>query len=237
MNDGKDGMSCGLGCWALAAGVGLVAFLMLLVLGDQGWIASIFLSGVAFVVLGLLFSRIFCSDLPKPGEVKPGEDRGLRAVPPSADDAAPAPASAAPAPAAAGAPAEASAVKPSTPLPGEADLASRKGEWTYGGDAPAAAEGEGAKPEALSAPRDGGADDLKKIKGIGPKLEQVCNSLGFYHFDQIANWTADEVAWVDQNLEGFKGRVTRDDWVAQAKTLASGGETDFSKRVDDGDVY
>jgi predicted flap endonuclease-1-like 5' DNA nuclease len=104
--------------------------------------------------------------------------------------------------------------------------------------APAAADpGEGTRPEALDAPRDGGADDLKKIKGVGPKLEKLCNSLGFYHFDQIANWTADEVAWVDQNLEGFKGRVSRDNWVEQARLLASGGETEFSKKVDKGDVY
>ena len=95
---------------------------------------------------------------------------------------------------------------------------------------------ERTRPAALSEPRGGVADDLKRIKGIGAKLEKLCNDLGFYHFDQIAAWTADEVAWVDANLTGFKGRVTRDNWVAQAKTLAEGGETDFSKRVDDGDV-
>ncbi|MEL6998978.1 MAG: hypothetical protein AAFP68_12015 [Pseudomonadota bacterium] len=95
---------------------------------------------------------------------------------------------------------------------------------------------EGTKPDVLKSARGGVADDLKKIKGIGPKLETVCNELGFYHFDQIASWTSDEVAWVDSNLEGFRGRVTRDDWVAQAKLLAAGGETDFSKRVDEGDV-
>jgi NADH-quinone oxidoreductase subunit E len=78
-----------------------------------------------------------------------------------------------------------------------------------------------AKPKALSAARDGRADDLKIIVGIGPKLEILCHRLGFFHFDQIANWTAAEIAWVDENLEGFKGRVTRDDWVGQAKTLAS----------------
>ncbi len=93
------------------------------------------------------------------------------------------------------------------------------------------------RPAALAAARAGGADDLKKIKGIGPKMEQLCNSLGFYHFDQIAAWTAPEVAWVDANLEGFKGRVTRDEWVAQARQLAAGGETEFSKRVDKGGVY
>jgi NADH-quinone oxidoreductase subunit E len=90
----------------------------------------------------------------------------------------------------------------------------------------------GSKPAALASARDGKADDLKQIKGIGPKLEELCNTLGFYHFDQIANWSDAEIAWMDENLEGFKGRVTRDTWVAQAKPLAAGGETDFSVRVE-----
>ena len=94
-----------------------------------------------------------------------------------------------------------------------------------------------AKPQGLSAARGGVADNLKEIKGIGPKLEILCNSLGFYHFDQIAAWTTAEIAWVDDNLEGFKGRVTRDTWVAQARLLAAGGETEFSKRVEKGGVY
>ncbi|RYH12357.1 NADH-quinone oxidoreductase subunit E [Tropicimonas sp. IMCC6043] len=84
----------------------------------------------------------------------------------------------------------------------------------------------GTRPQWLDGPRDGTPDDLKKIKGIGPKLEEVCHYLGFYHFDQIAAWTEDEIAWVDQNLEGFKGRVTRDDWVGQARALAAGDATD-----------
>ena len=93
------------------------------------------------------------------------------------------------------------------------------------------------RPEALSGARDGGADDLKMIKGVGPKLEIMLNELGFYHFDQIAGWSAAEVAWVNDNLAGFKGRVSRDNWVEQARKLASGQETEFSKRVSDGDVY
>lgn len=88
----------------------------------------------------------------------------------------------------------------------------------------------GTRPAGLDAARDGVADDLTRIKGVGPKMAGLCNSLGFYHFDQIAGWNADEVAWVDDNLEGFKGRVSRDDWVAQAKILAAGGETEFSAR-------
>lgn len=93
------------------------------------------------------------------------------------------------------------------------------------------------RPEALSGARDGAADDLKMIKGVGPKLEIMLNELGFYHFDQIAGWSAAEVAWVNDNLAGFKGRVSRDNWVEQARKLASGQETEFSKRVSDGDVY
>ena len=107
----------------------------------------------------------------------------------------------------------------------------------YDGDGMIEGTDEGAKPANLSVARDGQADDLKMIKGIGPKLEELCNSLGFYHFDQIAAWSAQEVAWVDANLEGFKGRVSRDQWVAQAKILASGGDTEFASRVKDGDVY
>ena len=107
----------------------------------------------------------------------------------------------------------------------------------YDGDGVREGKDEGTRPAALDGPRGGVADDLKRIKGVGPKMEKLCNSLGFYHFDQIASWTPDEVAWVDANLEGFKGRVTRDTWVEQAKLLAAGGETEFSKKVDKGDVY
>ena len=79
---------------------------------------------------------------------------------------------------------------------------------------------EGTKPTGLSEARGGQADDLKRIKGVGPKLEKLLHSLGFFHFDQIAGWSEAEIAWVDENLEGFKGRVSRDQWVAQAKALA-----------------
>jgi NADH-quinone oxidoreductase subunit E len=91
------------------------------------------------------------------------------------------------------------------------------------------------RPAALPGPRGGTADDLKLIEGIGPKLEEVCNSLGFYHFDQIATWTAEEIAWVDANLTGFKGRVTRDRWVAQAKLILSVGPEEFLRRAQTND--
>ena len=92
------------------------------------------------------------------------------------------------------------------------------------------------KPRTMKAPRKAGADDLKLIKGVGPKLEKLLNTLGFYHFDQIAKWSAGELSWVDENLEGFKGRASRDEWVSQADTLAKGEMTEFSSRVKKGDV-
>jgi NADH-quinone oxidoreductase subunit E len=100
-------------------------------------------------------------------------------------------------------------------------------------DAPQA----GKKPRTMKAPRKAGADDLKMIKGVGPKLEKLLNTLGFFHFDQVAKWTDEELAWVDQNLEGFKGRASRDEWVSQAKILASGEMTELSSRVKKGNVY
>jgi len=76
------------------------------------------------------------------------------------------------------------------------------------------------KPRTMSAPRKAGADDLKRISGVGPKLEGVLNDMGFWHYDQIAKWGAGEIAWVDSRLK-FKGRIVRDDWVSQARNLAA----------------
>ncbi len=98
---------------------------------------------------------------------------------------------------------------------------------------PAAAQ---SKPAMLNAARGGVSDDLKRIKGIGPKLEATLHGMGVHHFDQIAAWTEAELAWVDDNLEGFRGRASRDAWIEQAKVLAAGGVTEFAARVDAGDV-
>jgi NADH-quinone oxidoreductase subunit E len=81
------------------------------------------------------------------------------------------------------------------------------------------------QPQRLAAPRGEGGDDLKLIKGVGPELERLLHQLGVFHFRQIADWTPEEVAWVDGNLEGLHGRVTRDGWVPQARQLAEDSET------------
>jgi len=83
----------------------------------------------------------------------------------------------------------------------------------------------------LGQARDGVADDLTKIEGVASSTVAMLNDLGVYHLDQIAAWSAAEIAWVDQTLKGANCRVIRDDWVAQAAILATGQETDFSKRA------
>ncbi|MEO1701835.1 MAG: NADH-quinone oxidoreductase subunit NuoE [Pseudomonadota bacterium] len=90
-----------------------------------------------------------------------------------------------------------------------------------------AAKGKSDGPLRMDKPQ-GEADDLKMIAGVGPKLEQTLNSLGFWHFHQIAAWTADDIAVVDGQLR-FKGRIERDDWVKQAAALAKGGRDEYVK--------
>lgn len=208
---------------AMAGMVWLVAFVALMVVGDYGFSPALFLSlgvaGVVAIVLLRGFHR-------KPAETDTHRTRS--AAPTPAQHSATAP----------GASSEDHATGPYGAAPtavyNRPDPAPVTPQGTV--DAPADMTA-GRRPQTLSAPRASGADDLKQIKGVGPKLEELCNSMGIYHFDQIAHWDHAEVVWVDDNLEGFKGRVSRDDWVAQARQLAAGEDTDFSKRVESGSVY
>jgi len=229
-----------------------VLFVLLWAVTSLGFVVSAIVGILAFVIVGLALNHLWCrepAEAPKvaaapeviaaPKEDASPEDNGPEDTGPEdtgpedtgaekAEDAAPSPAATEPEADPTQAASD-SLVTPSTPLPGEAELAARKGEWRYG-DAETAEAPAPEGPARLDKPRGGQGDDLKLIKGVGPKLETLLNSMGFHHFDQIAVWSDAEVAWVDENLTGFKGRATRDDWVAQAKILAAGGETEFSKR-------
>ncbi|WP_205853234.1 NADH-ubiquinone dehydrogenase [Zhengella mangrovi] len=81
-----------------------------------------------------------------------------------------------------------------------------------------------AQPDAMEKPAQ--PDDLKMIAGVGPKLEEKLNGLGVWTFAQIAAWTPEEVAWVDDYL-AFKGRIARDGWIGQAAALARGGRDEY----------
>jgi predicted flap endonuclease-1-like 5' DNA nuclease len=85
-----------------------------------------------------------------------------------------------------------------------------------------AATAEPVRPLALERPVEGTPDDLTLIGGIGPRIQDVLNSLGIYHYDQIAEWTPENIAWVDEYLN-FQGRVKREGWVEQAAILVGEG--------------
>lgn len=93
----------------------------------------------------------------------------------------------------------------------------------------------GTEPELLKGPRNGKKDNLTLVKGIGGVLEDRLNELGVYHFSQIASWTLSQQEFMDERMS-FPGRIERENWVSQAKQLASGIQTEFSKRVAEGNV-
>ncbi len=100
--------------------------------------------------------------------------------------------------------------------------------------APVASKPKGAA-SSPSARAKGDADDLKRIRGVGVLIEKRLNALDVHTYDDIANWTIADIDRISQQLD-FKGRIERENWVEQARILSSGGHTEFSRRVDRGDV-
>jgi predicted flap endonuclease-1-like 5' DNA nuclease len=197
--------------WVIAIAAGVVAAAVAIVVGGFSYPQAGFVGLLLAVVVIVAFGRA-------------GPDRTV--APAAAADHAAAPVAAPAAAAVVAAPVMAAVAAPVAVAPVAAPVAVMA-------TAPATA----AKPAGLSGPRGGKADDLKIVKGIGPKLEMLCHSLGFYHFDQVANWTAAELAWVDDNLEGFKGRVTRDRWQPQAKAIVAMGPDEFLRQLDAGKEF
>ncbi|KGB82224.1 MAG: 50S ribosomal protein L21 [Pseudomonadota bacterium] len=87
--------------------------------------------------------------------------------------------------------------------------------------APAPAKTAAPKAAAPKAAAATGADDLKKLSGVGPALEKKLHEAGVTTFAQIAAWSDEDVAAMDEKLS-FKGRIEREGWIAQAKELANG---------------
>jgi len=83
-------------------------------------------------------------------------------------------------------------------------------------------------PAAPPAASPAGADDLKRIKGLGPKLEKMLNQLGITSFAQIAAWDEADIDRIDAQLGTFAGRIRRDSWVDQAKLLVAGDTSAFA---------
>ena len=96
------------------------------------------------------------------------------------------------------------------------------------GAAAAPAKKSGKQPRRLFQPPEGEPDDLKKIKGVGPVLERLLNSVGVTKWSQVAALKPDEIAALEDELS-FKGRIQRDNWLEQAEVLARGGVAEHSK--------
>jgi predicted flap endonuclease-1-like 5' DNA nuclease len=201
--------------WAIGVAMGAVAFAVAKIVGELSTPASVAIGAIVALLAGMVMGMPWGARVaaaPKPAMPKAAAKPAAVAV--EVPQAAPAP-KPAPTP---------------KPKPAPAPVAAAPVAVMA---TPAAAK----RPEALKAARGGKADDLKIIKGIGPKLEILCHKLGFFHFDQVAGWKDDEISWVDENLEGFKGRVTRDRWVPQAKAIVKLGPAEFLKRLDAGEEF
>lgn len=211
MSNNTGFFDCKRTCWIIGGLIGFALWLMI------SGIIGLIIGAVIGVALAIFLQKIFCAEAANGSEeVSPISDADAGTTMSAAVAETP---SATEAPEPEAEPVEAPAEEPA-PAEQPVEIAS----------------GAPKKPRTMKAPRKAGADDLKQLKGVGPKLEQTLNDLGFWHFDQIAKWGADEIAWVDDNLK-FKGRIERDGWVEQAKTLAAGGETEFSSKVKKGKVY
>ena len=195
--------SCHLGCWAISGAAAVLTAIMCFGLGQITFMGAVFFAAFVCVALGFLLGWVSCTSLTPLGSVRANPSIDASAVDQSLG----------------GVGAEQSTVTSgsgSMQLPGEVELAAHNSEWAY---ALGARSADANAPGALALPRHGQADDLKKLKGVGPKLQTLFNALGVFHFDQITVWRPDDIAWRDENLNGSKGRVSSDDWMAQAKAL------------------
>ena len=104
----------------------------------------------------------------------------------------------------------------------ERDIAAKLASLPKTATATEKADAVGSKPAGLTAARDNRADDLKRISGIGKVNEGRLNALGIFHFDQIAAWSRAGNPLVVGTYLAFPGRIDREDWLGQAKMLASG---------------
>ena len=255
MNNSENRRAPSLGGWVIAAGAGLVAAAVALVVGNLSYPQAGFIGIAILLLVGLILGMSWGSAAvaaPRSTTVKPM----MPAVEPTAtlpvmaepvlaassiaDPVMAASPMAVPAMAEAAPVAFVSAPMPDTAAPAKPARMAKPKAAAKPVVAKAAAKPAAPKvakvkkpdgPTRLSAPRKGMADDLKEIEGIGPALEKLCNSLGFYHFDQIAGWSDADIAWVDANMKTFRGRIVRDKWIVQSKIILSEGLEAFRVRA------
>jgi predicted flap endonuclease-1-like 5' DNA nuclease len=97
-------------------------------------------------------------------------------------------------------------------------------------DAPPATAAEPVTPVGSSPAPAPDGDDLLLIKGVGPKLNALLQSLGVTSFGEIAGWSEEDIDRIDAQLGNFAGRIRRDGWIEQARYLAAGDMAGFEAR-------
>lgn len=123
------------------------------------------------------------------------------------------------------------AVPPTTiidPLGGMGETAAVSGEAVA--DNAEAAQWKAAERTEPTVAQADTADDLGRLKGVGPKLVALLGTLGVTRYDQIAAWSEADIDRVDAQLGPFQGRIRRDDWVEQARLLAGGDTAAYEAR-------
>lgn len=231
------GTDCKRSCWISAAIGGVIVLLFKSGIGDMHWISGAFIGLITFLMLGGLLNWLLCEGQQAPFEPRiaavPAVPTPVRKV---ADlgDRAQMPIMAGAVPQAVAAPhvADVVALPEASPRKAEkktkAEKAAKKAAKAEknGKDKPAK-DKSGKKKSAkalLEGPRAGQADDLKVIKGVGPKIEVWLNENAIWHFDQIAGWDARDVAAYMDRMGRMGTRIESDEWVAQARALAAAGK-------------
>lgn len=253
--------NCTRNCWIAGAGLGLLVWILTAGIGPLRWFEGLFLGLVAAGLFGLFLIWMLCQGVramdssewqPKTRAkggaepvAKPAGGAGfMAAVPVAAATPAPAVAPSGDAQPPAGAARNVSARNDiygaaAKPAPASPSGPAKTGAAKSAADKPVSTKpAPAAKPKTASKkPAAVQTDDLKEIKGIGPKLEQLLHDNGVTAFAQVAAWDDAEIDRFADLIGRMGGRIRTEDWVGQARILAQGGETEFSKRVEKGDVY
>ncbi|QFQ86409.1 hypothetical protein F8A10_02540 [Paracoccus kondratievae] len=212
---------CNRNCWISAAIAGVVVLLFTSGLGELHWFAGLFLGLVTFALFGALMVWLVCHDRPELFEDGRQGMTGTDWQRAAADS-------------------QPERLVVSGSLGPECDDTGAQIPIVAG-----ALPGQGISEQVLGPvnestatviPGDERRDDLRRIKGIGPKLSDWLNANGVTRYEQIAGWDKARIAEYAERLGRMGGRIEADDWVGQARLLAAGGETEHSRRVDKGEA-
>lgn len=197
---------CKRNCWIAGACTGLFVWIMTAAVGDLGWFSGLLLGLITTGLLGAFLVWFACE-----GHVEAWEDAGTSRVPVPVGTKL---AGSVEAP-----PAAAPAIKPAV-------------QKTQPVSEPAAEKPEPAPKVMTQAPQPKAAsDDLKEIKGIGPKLEQILHENGVTTFQQMADWTEADKDRFAELIGSLGSRIRSEDWPGQARLLAAGGDTEHFRKV------